>query len=58
MKGQLLSWTKYVIPYYLKTPVYYVCIQFYSWYIYPENERDYGRSVSSAEYIHDVNEVT
>ncbi|EEB92391.1 hypothetical protein MPER_09108, partial [Moniliophthora perniciosa FA553] len=29
---------------------------FYSWYIYPENDKDYGKSVSSAEYIEDVNE--
>ena len=28
--------------------------QFYSWYIYPENEEDFGKSVSSAEYIEDV----
>ncbi|KAJ3548746.1 hypothetical protein NMY22_g1144 [Coprinellus aureogranulatus] len=30
--------------------------EFYSWYIYPENDNDYGRSVSS-EIIEDVNEV-
>ncbi|KAI3619339.1 Aspartate aminotransferase family protein [Moniliophthora roreri] len=30
--------------------------QFYSWYVYPEHEKDYGKSVSSAEYIEDVNE--
>ncbi|KAF9032099.1 PLP-dependent transferase [Hymenopellis radicata] len=30
--------------------------EFYSWYIYPEHDRDYGRSISSAEYIHDVND--
>ncbi|KAJ7709434.1 aminotransferase [Mycena rosella] len=30
--------------------------EFYSWYIYPENEKDYGQSISSAEYIKDVNE--
>lgn len=30
--------------------------EFYSWYIYPENESDYGKSVSSAKYIEDVNE--
>uniref|UniRef100_A0A0W0FPW7 Aminotransferase class I/classII large domain-containing protein n=1 Tax=Moniliophthora roreri TaxID=221103 RepID=A0A0W0FPW7_MONRR len=29
---------------------------FYSWYVYPEHEKDYGKSVSSAEYIEDVNE--
>jgi len=29
--------------------------EFYSWYIYPDNDRDYGRSISSAEYIEDVN---
>ena len=29
--------------------------QFYSWYIYHEQERDLGKSVSSAEYIEDVN---
>jgi aspartate/methionine/tyrosine aminotransferase len=30
--------------------------EFYSWYIYPENDRDYGRSISSAEYIEDVDD--
>lgn len=30
--------------------------EFYSWYIYPEREADFGRSVSSAEFIDDVNE--
>ncbi|KAG7092822.1 hypothetical protein E1B28_009137 [Marasmius oreades] len=30
--------------------------EFYSWYIYPENEKDFGKSISSAEYIDDVNE--
>jgi len=29
--------------------------EFYSWYIYPEHDRDYGRSVSSAEFVEDVN---
>jgi len=29
--------------------------EFYSWYIYPEKEKDFGHSVSSAEYIDDVN---
>ncbi|THH19479.1 hypothetical protein EW146_g1708 [Bondarzewia mesenterica] len=29
--------------------------EFYSWYIYHEKERDLGKSVSSAEYIEDVN---
>ncbi|EIW84840.1 aminotransferase [Coniophora puteana RWD-64-598 SS2] len=29
--------------------------EFYSWYIYPENEQDFGQSVSSAEYVDDVN---
>jgi len=28
--------------------------EFYSWYIYPENEQDFGKSISSAEYIEDV----
>ncbi|KIK98090.1 hypothetical protein PAXRUDRAFT_805437 [Paxillus rubicundulus Ve08.2h10] len=28
--------------------------EFYSWYIYPEHERDYGKSVSSAEYVENV----
>jgi len=28
--------------------------QFYSWYIYPEHERDFGKSISSAEYVDDV----
>lgn len=32
-------------------------IQFYSWYIYPEREEDLGKSVSSAAYIEDVNQV-
>lgn len=30
--------------------------EFYSWYIYPEDESEFGRSVSSAEFIDDVNE--
>ncbi|TFY51459.1 hypothetical protein EVJ58_g10552 [Rhodofomes roseus] len=30
--------------------------EFYSWYIYPENDQDYGKSVSSAEFIEDVNQ--
>ncbi|KNZ78459.1 Aspartate aminotransferase [Termitomyces sp. J132] len=30
--------------------------QFYSWYIYPNNEHDYGKSVSAAQYVEDVNE--
>ncbi|KAK7040913.1 hypothetical protein VNI00_009509 [Paramarasmius palmivorus] len=30
--------------------------EFYSWYIYPENDKDYGKSISAAEYIEDVNE--
>ncbi|KAG9318641.1 pyridoxal phosphate-dependent transferase [Chiua virens] len=29
--------------------------EFYSWYIYPEHERDLGKSISSAEYVDDVN---
>ncbi|KAA1469373.1 PLP-dependent transferase [Dentipellis sp. KUC8613] len=29
--------------------------EFYSWYIYHEKEQDMGKSVSSAEYIEDVN---
>lgn len=29
--------------------------QFYSWYIYPEHDRDFGKSISSAEYVDDVN---
>ncbi|KAK1236446.1 hypothetical protein PQX77_000327 [Marasmius sp. AFHP31] len=28
--------------------------EFYSWYLYPDSEKDYGKSVSSAEYIEDV----
>ena len=38
--------------------------QFYSWYIYPEKDvknttdEDYGTSVSSAEFIEDVNSVS
>lgn len=31
--------------------------EFYSWYIYPERESDLGKSVSSAKYVEDVNEV-
>ncbi|GLB34796.1 putative aminotransferase class I and II [Lyophyllum shimeji] len=30
--------------------------EFYSWYIYPENESGYGKSISSAKYIEDVNQ--
>lgn len=30
--------------------------EFYSWYIYPESDADIGKSVSSAEFIDDVNE--
>ncbi|KAI0811021.1 aminotransferase [Irpex lacteus] len=30
--------------------------EFYSWYIYPETESELGQSVSSAEYIDDVND--
>ncbi|KIK44800.1 hypothetical protein CY34DRAFT_802261 [Suillus luteus UH-Slu-Lm8-n1] len=29
--------------------------EFYSWYIYPDSEKDIGKSVSSAEYVEDVN---
>ncbi|CAK5265317.1 unnamed protein product [Mycena citricolor] len=29
--------------------------EFYSWYIYPEHDKDFGHSVSSAEYVEDVN---
>ncbi|OCH92122.1 aminotransferase [Obba rivulosa] len=29
--------------------------EFYSWYIYPEDESEFGKSVSSAEYVEDVN---
>ncbi len=32
--------------------------QFYSWYIYSDNEKDLGKSISSAEYIQDVNEAS
>lgn len=32
------------------------CPQFYSWYLYPEKEEDFGKSVSSAEYIDNVND--
>jgi hypothetical protein len=31
--------------------------QFYSWYIYPEEGEDYGKCVSAAEYIDDVDDV-
>ncbi|KAK7020399.1 aspartate aminotransferase [Favolaschia claudopus] len=30
--------------------------EFYSWYIYPETEQDYGHSISSAAYVEDVNQ--
>ncbi|KAH9928179.1 pyridoxal phosphate-dependent transferase [Fomitopsis serialis] len=30
--------------------------EFYSWYLYPEKEEDFGKSVSSAEFIDDVNQ--
>jgi len=30
--------------------------EFYSWYIYHENEEDFGKPISSAEYVDDVNE--
>jgi hypothetical protein len=29
--------------------------KFYSWYIYHDNEVDEGKSISSAEYVEDVN---
>ncbi|KAF8547483.1 PLP-dependent transferase [Imleria badia] len=29
--------------------------EFYSWYIYPEHDRDFGKSISSAVYVDDVN---
>ncbi|KAH9950311.1 aminotransferase [Amylocystis lapponica] len=29
--------------------------EFYSWYIYPEDEAEFGKSISSAQYIDDVN---
>ncbi|KAK0196579.1 pyridoxal phosphate-dependent transferase [Armillaria mellea] len=32
--------------------------EFYSWYIYSDNEKDLGKSISSAEYIQDVNEAS
>jgi hypothetical protein len=36
-----------------------VCItfQFYSWYLYPDKDKDYGRTVSSAEFVESVNDV-
>ncbi|PSR83034.1 hypothetical protein PHLCEN_2v5838 [Hermanssonia centrifuga] len=30
--------------------------EFYSWYIYPDDESEFGKSISSAEFIDDVNE--
>ncbi|KAF8163425.1 aminotransferase [Crassisporium funariophilum] len=30
--------------------------EFYSWYIYPEHNSDYGKSISSAKYVEDVNQ--
>ena len=43
----------------LRQPMFtfFLLNQFYSWYIYPENDHEHGKSVSSAEYIDDVNEV-
>jgi hypothetical protein len=29
--------------------------KFYSWYIYHDSENDIGKSISSAEYVKDVN---
>ncbi|OJA10209.1 hypothetical protein AZE42_05130 [Rhizopogon vesiculosus] len=29
--------------------------EFYSWYIYPDSDKDIGKSISSAEYVEDVN---
>lgn len=29
--------------------------KFYSWYIYHDRENDIGKSISSAEYVEDVN---
>jgi hypothetical protein len=29
--------------------------KFYSWYIYHDGENDAGKSISSAEYVEDVN---
>ena len=30
-------------------------IKFYSWYIYHDDEANIGKSISSAEYVEDVN---
>ncbi|KAG5647315.1 hypothetical protein DXG03_000853 [Asterophora parasitica] len=30
--------------------------EFYSWYIYPEHESGYGKSISAAKYVEDVNQ--
>ncbi|KAG6917920.1 hypothetical protein DXG01_000357 [Tephrocybe rancida] len=30
--------------------------EFYSWYIYPNSESGYGKSISAAQYVNDVNE--
>ncbi|TCD70966.1 hypothetical protein EIP91_000873 [Steccherinum ochraceum] len=30
--------------------------EFYSWYLYPEKEEEFGKCVSSAEFVKDVNE--
>ncbi|KAI6036432.1 pyridoxal phosphate-dependent transferase [Pisolithus microcarpus] len=32
----------------------YLWLQFYSWYIYHDNDKERGKSVSSAEYVEDV----
>ena len=29
--------------------------QFYSWYLYPEKDEDFGKSISSAEFVDNVN---
>lgn len=30
--------------------------QFYSWYMYPEDESEFGKAISSASHINDVND--
>ncbi|KAJ7578408.1 pyridoxal phosphate-dependent transferase [Mycena floridula] len=30
--------------------------EFYSWYIYPDHEKDFGKSISSAEFVEDVDQ--
>lgn len=55
---QQSSLTKFVHKIWRILPILTSEIQFYSWYIYPEHKSDYGKSISSAEFIDDVDQVT